>query len=191
MRVAENMDALDSLHEMEFDARAQFFNRTIEEELVGSLYGDRGPEARSRLELLASQRRTTVQELIRAQWDAWLQRDMQPNLPSTNVPMDGTYMLDTSPCAAQEAPLEIFRGECPVCCDNTCKCLAMACGHVICQPCFDKMASLHIFIDAWKRVKCPTCRKPSQKLWSLDEIPKKNAKHQNRVLRFSFSCKKK
>ena len=52
-----------------FETRAEFFNRTVEEEVVGVMMtlGPRAAEARAMAESLAARRRTTIEELVRSE----------------------------------------------------------------------------------------------------------------------------
>lgn len=131
-----------------FEFRAQFFNRTLEEELVGCLDGPRGGEARMHLHHIAQQRRVNIDEIIRRE------RDHDPRPP----PQLETCVECISP------PKRVFSvDECPICTDTVNFC-AIECGHVVCSECIGELKR------RCGSVVCPTCRAPSRKEWSLESV---------------------
>lgn len=139
---SRGMDALDR---ESFDLRADFFGRTIEQELVGSLDGPRSQEAHDRLREIATRRRIRIEELIRSveaeHW--WSERvvDYSCSVPPTRV-----YMVD----------------ECPIC-TTTGEYRALACGHVVCAHCFDQLTRQ-------QTCRCPQCRQVSARAWTFRQL---------------------
>ncbi len=139
-----------------FEFRAQFFNRTLEEELVGCLDGPRGGEARMHLHRIAQQRRVNIDEIIRREHE-------RENNNIRPPPKLETCVECISP------PKRVFSvDECPICTDTVNFC-AIECGHVVCSECIGELKR------RCGSVVCPTCRAPSRKEWSLESVELANA----------------
>ena len=132
-----------------FEIRAEFFNRTLEEELVGCLDGPRGGEARVRLQYISEQRRVNIDELIRHERERDNARP-QPTVRETCVE-----------CTPISPPKRVFSvDECPICTDTVDYCV-LECGHMVCSTCIGELKRCH------GTVVCPTCRTPSRAEWPL------------------------
>lgn len=135
---------MEALDRESFEFRAAFLGRPMEVDLVGSLEGHRGAEARARLEEIAAQRRTNLDRLIaeiRGRADA-----------EENEEDDG----------AEEPPTRVFDGDaCPVCFASS-DLFALACGHVLCATCHDE-------IKVRCQARCPTCRRRASTRFPLSE----------------------
>lgn len=137
-----------------FEFRADFFNRTIEEELVVCLDGTRGGEARAHLERIARQRATTIEALI----DIERKKHERKKHDNTDE-IEETQDLKTSPNKIFEA------NECSVCSsDDSTTFGALLCGHVLCKVCFKEMKKFPALCHQGC-VRCPECRRPSQELF--------------------------
>lgn len=137
---------MDALDRESFDLRADFFGRTIEQELIGSLEGPRSHEAHNRLREIAERRRIRIEELIRSveaeQW--WSEK---VNVPIVRgAPPKRIYVVD----------------ECPVCTGTERHC-ALACGHIVCEECFAQLSRQ-------RTCRCPQCRTVSGRMWKLSEL---------------------
>ena len=139
-----------------FEFRAQFFNRSLEEELIGCLDGQRGGEARAHLERIARQRATTIERLIQNELHRTNSKISYPNISEN-----------------ESAPSKIFQvTECSICnSDDSNNFGVLACGHVICKDCFQEMKKFPTLYQE-NAVKCPECRKPSKNLFAycINEI---------------------
>lgn len=142
------MNALDF---ESFEFRAAFFNRTLDEELVGCLDGPRDGEARMRLLNIAEQRRVNIEELIRHERERDSARPLRPH-------------NETCECATVSRPKRVFSvDECPICTDADDFCV-LECGHVVCLTCIGELKR------RCRRVVCPTCRAPSHAEWSMEAV---------------------
>lgn len=178
---------MEALERESFEFRAHFFGRTIEEELVGCLGGSRSNEAMSQLQIIASRRSTTIQTLIEHQ------ERMRGRQCNQSVCI--AEPRKTTPCENMQKPPSIIfeASECPVCQDDDCLLHVMTCGHKICKICFDEMSTHHQLVDFESRVKCPNCRTPCQKLWTMDEVNQvgTQASSENESKEFEEKTKKK
>lgn len=140
---------MEALDRESFDFRADFFGRTIEQELVGSLDGPRRDEARARLEEIARRRAVRVDELIESERSRWsLFRRSVPPSPLASTPPARVFHVD----------------ECPVC-TGTQRFGALHCGHVICRECYDELRRR----TSGDGCACPLCRVVSGRLFSTSD----------------------
>ena len=133
-----------------FDLRADFWGRTLEEELVLSLDGPRANEAFARLRQLASVRRVHVDQIV-------------SEVHASRAAYSESHVTDTSRC---EPKVIYSAGECPICTEGS-NLGALACGHVICYPCYLRMQEYHVLNTA-DGPFCPHCRKTSNMFWSFE-----------------------
>ena len=129
---------MEALDRESFEFRAEFFGRTIEQELVGCLDGPRGDEARGQLMTLAERRRVRIDELIRS-----VERVEPPSI--------------------ERPPATVYNdGMCPICMDEDVAHLrALTCGHLICVDC-------HHTLKLRGRSVCSVCRGVACNTFSLE-----------------------
>ena len=152
--------------------RAAFFNRTIEEELVGSITGPRGGEAVAALSRLAQTRNTTIQALIREGENdmqrAEAMREVTANLGVSTLPLNPP----SAPVGRLPDKLH-WEAACPVCMSDfmpeknsgaseMVEPGFLRCGHVICTTCHAEMRTHGGVLVERGNVKCPICKVPSQ-----------------------------
>lgn len=138
-----------------WDARAAYFCRTEEEELVGSLDGPRGGEARARLQIIAETRQINIETII------------SEETVKINSKLNKYYNLFKGFSRNSKPEVTFDATECPVCQDDQVILCSMSCGHKICNECYNVMKTKPTLVDMSGRVKCPCCRKPSEKLFHV------------------------
>ena len=151
---------MEALDRESFEFRADFFGRTIEQELVGCLDGPRGAEARAQLAVLAERRRVRVEDIVARE-----ERQRPSLLPwwwRARVACDRACVA--VPTESEAEPRVVYRvDECPVCTGDA-HMGALACGHMVCRDCFDHMRE-RPQLCVGTAVRCPQCRVPSQRHW--------------------------
>lgn len=138
-----------------FETRASFFNRSLEQELISCLDGDRRGEARSQLERIAIQRATTIEALIQNELNRNITIIYYPNTMHEKTPSKVFHITECSICSS----------------DDSNKFGVLACGHVICKDCFQDMKKFPTLCHG-NAVKCPECRNPSNNIYDYDECNK-------------------
>lgn len=142
-RFGDHMEALDR---ESFDLRADFFGRSIEQELIGSLDGPRSQEAHHRLREIAERRRVRIAELVRSvEAERWWSEGGTVN-DSCGAPPTRVYTVD----------------ECPIC-NGTERHCVLACGHVVCEDCFAQLSRQ-------RTCRCPQCRQVSERAWTFSQL---------------------
>lgn len=157
-----------------FEMRADFFNRTIEEELVGvsQTIGPRRGEALMHLNQLAINRNTTIENLI---------REVENNSNTNSVI---SRFSNQSKPSKEKIPEKIYTEEanCPVCFGDFMKTSQdrnseiliepghLSCGHVICETCYNDMRRHSELVNHKNEVKCMSCRKYSTYWKSLFDL---------------------
>lgn len=135
--------------------RQAYFGRTEEEELVSALGSNYGGNARTRLEIIAETRQINIQTIITEETVK-----INSKLNKYYNPFKG-FSRNSKPIITFDAT------ECPVCQDDQVILCSMACGHKICNECYNLMKTKSTLVDMYNRVKCPSCRKPSEKLFHV------------------------
>jgi hypothetical protein len=144
---------MQSLDYESFETRAQFFGRSLEEELVGCLDGQRGIEARERLRDLAQRRQVGIDDII-------LSVSLQTSL--IDIVKHAKRVCFPSSITPPEKIFEVE--ECPVCTETNALC-ALECGHVICVMCHDELCRRKGGVCL-----CPICRNTSRQRWLVSEL---------------------
>jgi len=135
--------------------RAAYFGLTEEEELVGSLDGPRGGEARARLENIAKIREVNIDIII------------SEETVKINSKLNKYYNVFKNFSRNSKPEVTFDATECPVCQDDEVILCSMSCGHKICNICYNLMKTKPTLVDISGRVKCPCCRKPSENLFHV------------------------
>ena len=136
-------------------ARASYFNRTMEEELVSALDSNYGAAARARLENIAETRKINIETII------------SEETAKINSKVNKYYNLFKGLSRKNEPEVTFDATECPVCQDDKVILCSMSCGHKICETCYNLMKTKPTLVDMSNRVKCPCCRKPSENLFHV------------------------
>ena len=136
-------------------ARASYFNRTMEEELVSALDSNYGAAARARLENIAETRKINIETII------------SEETAKINSKVNKYYNLFKGFSRKNEPEVTFDATECPVCQDDKVILCSMSCGHKICETCYNLMKTKPTLVDMSNRVKCPCCRKPSENLFHV------------------------
>lgn len=136
-------------------ARASYFNRTMEEELVSALGSNYSGAARARLEIIAETRKLNIETIIAEE------------TVKINSKINKYYSLFKGLSRKNEPKVTFDSTECPVCQDDQVILYSMSCGHKICNECYNLMKTKPTLVDMSNRVKCPCCRKPSENLFHV------------------------
>lgn len=163
---------MEALDRESFEFRAEFFGRTLEEELVGSMNGPRGGEAVMRLNQIAQTRGIRVSEIVAEQ--AALETERRNSGTNLFAAIFSSFAPSKSrtPPPPSKPPSRIYDvEECPVCTDNE-HFGALECGHVICRVCYEQLCARSATGDS---CPCPQCRTTSRRLWDFTEL--KNVEH--------------
>lgn len=167
---------MEALDRESFDFRAEFFGRTLEEELVGSTNGSRGGEALMRLNQVAQTRGIRVSDIVAEQ--AALETERRENSVDLFEAIFSSYTpfkfrtLSLNKLPPSKPPSRVFDvKECPVCTDNE-HFGALECGHVVCRVCYEELRARSTTGDS---CPCPQCRATSRRLWDFTEL--KNVEH--------------
>ena len=162
---------MDALDRESFDFRADFFGRTLEEELVGSMNGPRGGEAVMRLNQIAQTRGIRISEIVAEQ--AALETERRDNGVNLFEAIFSSFAPSKSRTPPpSKPPSRIFDvEECPVCTNNE-HFGALECGHVVCRVCYEELCARSTTGDS---CPCPQCRATSRRLWDFTEL--KNVEH--------------
>lgn len=157
-----------------FEMRASFFNRTIEEELVGvsqNIDCPRRGEALSRLNQLAINRNTTIENLI--------SQVINNNNNNSNIQKYSYTNLKKKIVK----PKLIYENEdkCPICFGEFKKNLEdinidkvtpgyLSCGHILCEICYNEMKKHTQLTNYNGDIKCMSCRNTSTYWKSLTDL---------------------
>lgn len=153
---------MEALDRESFEFRAEFFGRTLEEELVGCLDGPRGGEARMQLETVAARRNRRIEEIIAEERQR--EREREPVLVRWRILGRNESARASNADFAESPPKEIFmENDCPICQEAEVDMGALRCGHVMCQECHACMRR-HTRSD---RMRCPCCRLECEKLFPV------------------------
>ena len=136
-------------------ARASYFNRTMEEELVSALDSNYGGRARARLQLIAETRKLNIETII------------SEETVKINSKINKYHNLFKGFSRKNEPEVTFDATECPVCQDDQVILCSMSCGHKICKMCYNLMKTKPTLVDMRNRVKCPCCRKSSENLFHV------------------------
>ena len=157
------MQALD--HES-FSFRAEFFGRTLAEELVGCIDGERGGEALLHLRQLAERRRERIEDIIAR--ERARQGIRRRRLPRALLSSLESWYAPPSKPQTPRPPQQVFvQTECPIC-FATESLGAMQCGHMVCKACHEHMSGVTT-LTCNGHVRCPQCRTPGA-WWSSEAL---------------------
>ena len=135
--------------------RQGYFDRTEEEELVSALGSNYGGNARARLQIIAETRQINIQTIITEE------------TVKINFKLNKYYNLFKGFSRNSKPKITFEATECPVCQDDQVILCSMSCGHKICEICYNLMKTKPTLVDMSNKVKCPCCRKPSEKLFHV------------------------
>lgn len=138
-----------------WDTRAAYFGRTEEEELAGALDGPRGGESRARLQIIAETRQINIETII------------SEETVKIESKLNKFYGLFKNFSRNSKPEVTFDATECPVCQDDQVILCSMSCGHKICNECYNLMKTKPTLVDIRNKVKCPSCRKPSENLFHV------------------------
>lgn len=135
-----------------WEARADYFERPLTEELVCGMDGVYGASANKKLKKIADTRQINL-EIIISEENNKINYKLNKYYESFKI-----FNREPKPTVIFDA------NECPVCKDDKITLCTLSCGHKICRECYYIMKTKPALIDIKFRVKCPICKVPAENL---------------------------